>query len=68
MGGALCGSNYCRAGKLFGAPGLIIGYLIWEKRTVGAERMQLDREHIETDKQFTASLAALTTTIRQGQR
>lgn len=54
--------------KLFGAPGLIIGYLIWEKATTGKERMQLDRERIATDKELASSLAALTTTIQQGQR
>ena len=52
----------------YGAPGLIILYLVWERLTVGKERAQIDRERIEADKALAASLAALTTTIQQGQR
>lgn len=49
----------------FGPTGLIIGYLVWERRTSSRERMTYDRERLEADKALAASLAALKTTIER---
>lgn len=45
----------------FGPTGLIIGFLVWNKLTIEKDRMNLDRERVEADKQLAASLAALKT-------
>ncbi|AJP72917.1 hypothetical protein [Sphingomonas hengshuiensis] len=49
----------------FGATGLIIGYLIWDRRTTGKERMTFDLARLEADKALAASLAALKTIIEK---
>jgi hypothetical protein len=49
----------------FGPAGLIIGWLVWERMTIGKERLAYDRERLEADRQLAASLAALTTVIHE---
>lgn len=48
----------------FGPTGLIIGYLVWERLTVGKEKLAFDRERLDADKSLAAALASLTTAIQ----
>ena len=55
----------------FGAPGLIIGYLVWDRLQMRADRKEADatkaiydNARLEADKSLAASLAALTTVIQ----
>jgi hypothetical protein len=48
----------------FGALGLMIGYLIWDKTRKDDERDKIQRERTESDKALAAALAALTVTIQ----
>ena len=45
----------------FGAPGLMVAYLIWDKK--GSRQVEVARA--DADKALAASLAALTVTIQQ---
>ncbi|WP_156679336.1 hypothetical protein [Sphingomonas profundi] len=64
-------ASIIQLGQLFGAPGLFIGFLIWDRMRLSAERKaeedrreaQADRR-IDADKTLAASLAALTTTVQ----
>lgn len=56
----------------FGAPGLLVGFMIWSKqvdradrRAEVAERLDHDRARLEADKTMAASLAALTAVVQQ---
>jgi hypothetical protein len=59
----------------FGAPGLLIGYMVWDRmlrrkddlsqRTVDAE---IEKDRIESDKALAAALATLTTIVQQLER
>jgi len=55
----------------FGAPGLIIGYLIWDRKQMRvdraaevADKMVYDKARLEADKALAAGMAALTTVIQ----
>lgn len=59
----------------FGAPGLLIGYMVWDRLlrrkdddSSRAEENQLRKERIEADKSLAASLATLTTAVQQMER
>lgn len=59
----------------FGAPGLLIGYMVWDRmlrrkddlsqRAVDAE---IEKDRIESDKSLAAALATLTTIVQQLER
>lgn len=59
----------------FGAPGLLIGFMIWDRllrrKDEHAQRVEdlaIKRERIESDKGLAASLATLTAVIQQLER
>lgn len=59
----------------FGAPGLLIGYMVWDRllrrKDQQAERVEdlaLKRERIESDKSLAAALATLTVIVQQLER
>ncbi|TVV75539.1 hypothetical protein [Sphingomonas solaris] len=56
----------------FGAPGLLVGFMIWAKqvdradrRTEVGDRLDHDKARLEADKSMASSLAALTAVIQQ---
>lgn len=56
----------------FGAPGLLVGFMIWSKqvdradrRTEATERLEHDKSRLEADKAMASGLAALTAVIQQ---
>ncbi len=51
-----------------GPIGIFAMYLIWERHTSAKERLELDRQRLEVDRNVAASLAALTTVIQQRTR
>jgi hypothetical protein len=51
-----------------GPIGIFALYLIWEKRTNEKERLRLDRERLEVDRNVAASLAALTAVVQRRNR
>ena len=64
-------SMIVQLGQTFGAPGLFIGFLIWDRIQMRAERKEVEdrREtqadkRLEADKAQTVALTALTTTIQ----
>jgi hypothetical protein len=59
----------------FGAPGLLVGFMIWSKQVDRADRRQEvadrlvhDKARLEADKTMAAGLAALTVVIQQNGR
>lgn len=55
----------------FGAPGLLIGYMVWDRmmrrkddQAAREEDNSLRRERTESDKALSAALSALTTSIQ----
>lgn len=59
----------------FGAPGLLIGYMVWDRllrrKDEQAERVEdlaLKRERIESDKSLAGALATLTVIVQQLER
>ena len=56
----------------FGAPGLLIGYMVWDRllrrKDEQAERLEdlaIKRERIDSDRALTTTLATLTTIVQQ---
>ena len=59
----------------FGAPGLLIGYMVWDRllrrKDEQAERVEdlaIKRERIESDKSLAGALATLTVIVQQLER
>jgi len=48
----------------FGAPGLMIAYLVWREKEVAAQRREADVARSAADIELAKSLAALTVTIQ----
>ncbi|WP_336974149.1 hypothetical protein [Sphingobium aromaticiconvertens] len=56
----------------FGAPGLLIGYMVWDRlmrrkdeQAARAEDLAMQKDRTEADKSLAASMSALATTIQQ---
>ena len=56
----------------FGAPGLLIGYMVWDRlmrrkdeQASRVEDLIVTKDRIEADKSMAAALSALTTTIQE---
>lgn len=59
----------------FGAPGLLIGFMVWRELLTRSDRkserdedMAIRRDRIEADKSMAAALSALTVTIQNQER
>jgi len=59
----------------FGAPGLLIGFMVWRELLTRSDRkserdedMAIRRDRIEADKSMSAALSALTVTIQNQER